>query len=156
MLLSCTCCVALLTAIPGIATGSFFGSFVLYSSLQRCLELLVIYASLRYVHVQRSYSRRAFMREAQRIEFITLPESSRHKTHTVDSTSTLHLRAAFPSVDTYGASEQNRQNLREFRTSIDEIPPPSPVSSLPRNDSYSSRNSSCNNSPRLTTEKVRV
>lgn len=67
--MSLTCGVTILTAIPDITTGSWFGSFVLYSSIQRVLELVCACCCLRYVDVERSYLRRRFLTECERVRF---------------------------------------------------------------------------------------
>jgi len=64
-----TCCVTIVTAIPDVTTSSWFGSFVLYSSLQRVLELMTACCCLRYVEVERSYLRRRFLTQCEQVQF---------------------------------------------------------------------------------------
>ena len=94
--LTSTSVVCLLTAVPSITTGSWFGSFVLYSSLQRGLELLSACCCLRYVHVERSYLRQQFMAQCEhaRVRF----EQS-DVTRNIENSAFVNIHASFPTAD---------------------------------------------------------
>jgi hypothetical protein len=143
--LTATCLICFITSIPSITTGSWFGSFILYSSLQRMFELITVCACLRFIHVHRSHIRKRFFEEVERSNVVFTRDDE-----VPPSPPRPSVKANFSNYDNFNSSyfnrqqqQQHQQHQRQERSASkwkthneDSIPAPNPISVVSAHQKY--------------------